>query len=134
MRRRTSCVELDRFSSSTTNAPCATLLAAALRGLGYRVLVAEDGAAAVEIARGDTKIDAVLLDMVMPRMDGKATYLALREVRPDVRVVLTTGFALNEEAQRIMDLGVREFDFRSRSASRCSPQVIARTVAAKPLS
>ncbi len=108
--------------------PVREALAAALRGLGYRVLVAEDGAAAIEIVRGETKIDAVLLDMVMPRMDGKATYLALREVRPDLRVVLTTGFALNEEAQRILDLGVREFISKPFSVEALS-QVIARTVA-----
>jgi PAS domain S-box-containing protein len=103
-------------------------LAAALRGLGYRVLVAEDGASAVEIVRGRTDIDAVLLDMVMPRMDGKATYLALRDVRPNVRVVLTTGFALNEEAQRILDLGVRDFIAKPFSVETLS-QVIARAIA-----
>jgi DNA-binding NarL/FixJ family response regulator len=52
---------------------------------------------------------AVVLDMVMPRLDGRGTYLALRQVNPAVRVLLTTGFALNDEAQRILDLGVRGF-------------------------
>ncbi len=103
-------------------------VAAALRGLGYRVLCAEDGASAVELVRANDAIDAVLLDMVMPRMDGKATYLALRDVRPDVRVVLTTGFALNEEAQRILELGVRGFIAKPFSVEALS-QVIARTVA-----
>ena len=54
-------------------------------------------------------IDAVMLDLVMPRMDGRATYLALKAIDPDVVVVLTTGHALNEEAQRLLDLGVRRF-------------------------
>lgn len=102
-------------------------LATALRGLGYRVLCAEDGASAVELVCGENDIDAVLLDMVMPHMDGRATYLALREVRPDVRVVLTTGFALNEEAQRILNLGVREFIAKPFSVEALS-QVIARAV------
>jgi CheY-like chemotaxis protein len=39
-------------------------------------------------------------------MDGRSTYLALREIDPDVRVLLTTGYALNDEAQRILDLAV----------------------------
>ena len=82
----------------------------ALREMGYAVLAVEDGNAAVAAYRERRdEIVAVLLDMVMPRMDGRATYLALREIDPDVPVLLTTGFALNEEAQRILDLGVRGF-------------------------
>ncbi|HEY1956369.1 MAG TPA: ATP-binding protein [Polyangiaceae bacterium] len=101
--------------------------AAVLRGLGYRVICAEDGASAIELFRDRPDIDAVLLDMVMPHMDGRSTYLALRDLRPDVRVVLTTGFALNEEAQRILDLGVREFIAKPFSVEALS-HVIARAV------
>ena len=108
--------------------PVRESVAAALRALGYRVLSAEDGEKAVELVRERGDIDAVLLDMVMPNMDGRATYLALRDMRPDLRVVLTTGFALNEEAQRILDLGVREFIAKPFSVELLS-QVMARTVA-----
>ncbi len=106
--------------------PVRESVAAALRGLGYRVFCAEDGEKAIELVRERPDIDVVLLDMVMPHMDGRATYLALREMRPDVRVVLTTGFALNEEAQRILDLGVREFIAKPFSVESLS-QVMART-------
>jgi PAS domain S-box-containing protein len=106
--------------------PVRDSVAAALRGLGYRVLSAEDGEKAVELVRERPDIDVVLLDMVMPRMDGRATYLALRDMRPELRVVLTTGFALNEEAQRILDLGVREFIAKPFSVESLS-QVMART-------
>jgi CheY-like chemotaxis protein len=50
-------------------------------------------------------------------------------VRPDVRVVLTTGFALNEEAQHILDLGVRDFIAKPFTVELLS-QVMARAVAA----
>jgi PAS domain S-box-containing protein len=103
--------------------------ASTLRSLGYTVLCADGGEAAVEVLRARPDVVAVLLDMVMPRMDGRATYLALRGVRPDVRVVLTTGFALNEEAQRILDLGVREFIAKPFTVELLS-QVMARAVAA----
>jgi PAS domain S-box-containing protein len=84
--------------------------ARALETLGYDVLLAADGVEAVDLYRERTgAIAAVVLDMVMPRMDGRATYLALRELDPSVSVLLTTGFALNEEAQSILDLGVRAF-------------------------
>jgi DNA-binding NarL/FixJ family response regulator len=45
----------------------------------------------------------------MPGKDGRATYLELKKLKPDVRVLLTTGYALNDEAQHIIDLGVRGF-------------------------
>ncbi|HEX4515020.1 MAG TPA: response regulator, partial [Polyangiaceae bacterium] len=106
--------------------PVRDSVAAALRGLGYRVLSAEDGEKAVELVRERPDIDVVLLDMVMPHMDGRATYLALRDMRPELRVVLTTGFALNEEAQRILDLGVREFIAKPFSVESLS-QVLARS-------
>lgn len=81
-----------------------------LQWLGYDAIGAGDGIEAVEIfrARAD-EIDGVLLDMSMPRLDGKGTYCALREIDPEVRVLLTTGYALNEEAQSILDMGVRGF-------------------------
>jgi PAS domain S-box-containing protein len=107
--------------------PVRESVAAALRALGYRVFCAEDGEKAIELVRDRTDIDAVLLDMVMPHMDGRATYLALRDMRPELRVVLTTGFALNEEAQHILDLGVREFIAKPFSVEALS-QVMARTV------
>ena len=49
------------------------------------------------------EIRAVVLDMVMPVMSGKATYLALREIDPGVRVLLMSGYAVNEEVQAILD-------------------------------
>ena len=106
-------------------------VAAALRALGYRVFCAEDGEKAIELVRERTDIDVVLLDMVMPHMDGRATYLVLRDMRPDLRVVLTTGFALNEEAQNILDLGVREFIAKPFSVEVLS-QVVARSVRRDP--
>ena len=83
--------------------------ATALRRLGYDVLVESEGARAVATYRARPEIAVVLLDLVMPHMDGRAVFLALREINPDVRVVLTTGNALNEEAQRLVDLGARGF-------------------------
>lgn len=84
--------------------------ARALEVLGYRVLTAGDGVEALDVFAHEAEaIDVVVLDLIMPRMDGRQTYLAMRRLRPDVAVLLTTGFALNDEAQAVLDLGVREF-------------------------
>jgi two-component system cell cycle sensor histidine kinase/response regulator CckA len=81
----------------------------AVETLGYRVLAATDGAEAVQMFqdRGHD-IRAVLLDMIMPGMTGREVYLALRALDPQVRVLLTTGYSLNNEAQDLLELGVRD--------------------------
>ncbi len=82
----------------------------ALEAIGYEVVPAKDGEEALAIfSTRHSELRAVVLDMVMPGMGGRETYLALRGVKPDVRVLLTTGFALNDEAQAILDLGVKGF-------------------------
>jgi|GEM_PF-1116984 len=67
---------------------------ATLTELGYNVVEAPGGATAVEIvkARPD-RFSAVLLDLVMPGMTGSETFRALMAVRPDLPVVVCTGYA-----------------------------------------
>ena len=81
-----------------------------LESYGYSVLLANSGAAAIRIfeERSD-QIDLVLLDMLMPGMSGEETYRALRAIRPDVKVLLSTGFAPDEAAQRFTDEGLAGF-------------------------
>ncbi len=65
----------------------------ALEYYGYDVLTAEDGVHAVEVFREHgAEIDLVLLDMMMPRMDGAETFHALRELDPNVQVILSSGY------------------------------------------
>ena len=86
-------------------------LVRSLRGGGYKsILEAASGAEAIEMYREHGRgIDVVLLDMVMPVMSGRATYLALRELDPAVTVVLMSGYTMNDEVQAILDLGVKGF-------------------------
>ena len=70
-----------------------------LRALGYRVLLAEDGAEALEIyGERQGEIVMVLLDMVMPVMDGVDAFLKLRELDPEVKVLLTSGHTIEDKA------------------------------------
>jgi CheY-like chemotaxis protein len=67
---------------------------AMLAGAGYRVTVARDGAEAVELfesAPGD--FDLVLLDAVMPAMSGRVVYERIRAVRPELPIVVASGYA-----------------------------------------
>lgn len=69
-----------------------TLSLEVLRPLGYTVLCAEDGLQALHMYKvmGST-IDLVVLDMTMPQMDGKATYLKLKEENPEIQVLFCSG-------------------------------------------
>ncbi|TSA21712.1 response regulator [bacterium] len=64
-----------------------------LQHLGYKVLVVHSGQEALVLFGKKTRIDAVILDMNMPTMSGKETFERLKEIRPDVRVVVSTGYS-----------------------------------------
>lgn len=69
-----------------------------LEAFGYRVLIAKDGAEAVALfAQRETQIDVVLMDMMMPVMDGAGAAQVLRSIHPGVRILATTGLTLTNE-------------------------------------
>jgi two-component system cell cycle sensor histidine kinase/response regulator CckA len=71
----------------------------ALTMRGYKVLDASGGEEALEIVREhDGPIDLLVSDVVMPSMDGPALLKAVREIKPDLRVIFISGYA--EEAFR----------------------------------
>ncbi len=89
------------------------VLAFAERGLeklGYRVLTAESGRRACEIyASRAQEIDCVLLDMVMPEISGFETYRKLREINPQVKVILSSGYSVEGVARNALEMGAADF-------------------------
>jgi len=81
----------------------------ALRTHGYRVVTAKDGREAVEKFRQFQPVDLVILDTVMPRMNGWQAYEEIRRVNPDVRVLFTSGYTKDIVLSK--GLEEREFDF-----------------------
>jgi len=64
-----------------------------LEKFGYKVIEAVDGEDAVEkFGRHQARIDMVLMDVIMPRMNGKAAYDAMRIIHPDVKVLFISGY------------------------------------------
>lgn len=87
-----------------------TTATALLEALGYSTLIAENGRKAVEIyAREHETIDLVLLDMMMPEMNGTDCFLALRELIPQVRVILSSGFSPDAELDKLKGMGLAGF-------------------------
>jgi CheY-like chemotaxis protein len=81
-----------------------------LKALGYKVLLAKSGKEAVELYRKNKdKIDMVLLDMVMPEMGGGETYDKLKEINPDIKVLLSSGYSIDGQATEIIKRGCDGF-------------------------
>ena len=82
------------------------LLRLALGRRGYSVVEAADGIDALELFR-DRKgeIDLVVLDIVMPRLGGHATFERLKEMDPGVRVLFATGYGLDDESEQLLGSG-----------------------------
>jgi two-component system, cell cycle sensor histidine kinase and response regulator CckA len=69
------------------------MTATMLRNFGYKVFTAKDGVEALEVFKNHLdEIDVVLSDLSMPRMGGWETLTALRQIRPDIQVVLASGY------------------------------------------
>ena len=86
------------------------ILTEMLRGLGCTVTAVKNGRAAVDYyATAHQQVDLVVLDMVMPVMNGKAAFIALRRVNPNVRVLLSSGHSLDGDVQATLDEGAVGF-------------------------
>jgi len=83
---------------------------AVLESRGARVLLAKDGAAGIEqFRRCAADISAVLLDMTMPGIGGEAVLEEILAIRPDARVLLSSGFGEEEALARLRDSGAAGF-------------------------
>ncbi len=79
----------------------------ALEELGYNVLDASNGAAALEILERDDGVTLLLTDIVMPGMDGKELADRAQRLRPDLKVLYTTGYSRNAIVHNgVLDPGV----------------------------
>jgi len=73
-----------------------------LKTYGYKVLTAEDGAQAVaEYAQNTDKIRVILMDMMMPVMDGRMSIRAVRKINPEVKIIVVSGLAEKEKLRDI---------------------------------
>ncbi len=81
-----------------------------LECFGYRVLTAEDGAAAVALyAQHGREIAVVVVDMMMPILDGAATIVALKALDPNVCIVASSGMASSHYVAATAKAGVKHF-------------------------
>jgi len=81
-----------------------------LQSLGCTVIQARNGAEAIELYREKQhKIDLVILDMIMPMLNGEETFDRLMKMNPGIKVLLSSGYTPDDQAGRIMARGCKGF-------------------------
>lgn len=75
-----------------------------LEELGYQVLCARDGQEGLDIYRENQElINVIILDMIMPKVNGRECFAQLRKINPDIKVLISSGFT-SEEAMRNINI------------------------------
>jgi PAS domain S-box-containing protein len=81
-----------------------------LNQLGYNTILAKNGNEAVEIfQKENANIDLIILDMIMPGMDGLTAYEHLKEINANVKVILSSGYSITDKVKEIVATGCDEF-------------------------
>jgi CheY-like chemotaxis protein len=96
----------------------------ALRKTGYRVLLASDGRDALAICENrEERIDAVVLDTIMPLMGAKELLPLIAGLRPNLRVLLTSGYNESEVRRLCVDYPATDFIGKPYTAQQISKAV-----------
>jgi two-component system, cell cycle sensor histidine kinase and response regulator CckA len=79
-----------------------------LENFGYQAIVAQDGIEALSLYRQhQSQISVVLMDMMMPSMDGEAAILGLQSINPQVKIIANSGLPLNHQSTVNVDANVK---------------------------
>ncbi|MHC4873995.1 MAG: hybrid sensor histidine kinase/response regulator [Planctomycetota bacterium] len=92
---------------------------AILEDMGFNIISAENGKQALDIFKQNSKsIDLVILDMIMPEMNGKECFTKMKKISPEVKVILSSGYSRDTEVQSMVSEGLKGFirkPFRTES-------------------
>ncbi|MCD6569678.1 MAG: response regulator [Deltaproteobacteria bacterium] len=81
-----------------------------LEALGYEVLIARSSSQAIDVYNANKdRIDMVILDMIMPDMNGGEIYDRLKQINPSIKVLLSSGYSIDGQATKILERGCNGF-------------------------
>jgi PAS domain S-box-containing protein len=110
--------EIPRYASTTAvgtvlvvddEAPVRDVAVRALETSGYEAIAVNDGAEAIEAVIRHPEIDVVLLDLAMPKMTGDRAAPEIRRARPEIRILLSSGYAEQEARERFRNVRLDGF-------------------------
>jgi len=95
-----------------------------LEKLGYTVLTAASGREAIEMYQKHlNEISLVIIDMIMQDLNGGETYDELKKITPDIKVLLASGYSMDDQAQNILDRGCNGFIQKPFNIKRISYKI-----------
>ncbi len=95
-----------------------------LRMLGYDAVTCESGPKALELFQKQWReLDLVLLDLVLPELDGRAVFEAMRQIDPAARIVLFSGYSATGDARAMLERGALGFLQKPFNAMQLSETV-----------
>ena len=99
-----------------------------LESLGYDVVARTSSVEALEFfkSRPDS-VDLVITDMTMPNMNGDVLAEELMKIRPDIPVVLCTGFSKKISEKRVIEIGIKAFAMKPASKAELA-QIIRKAL------
>ncbi len=81
-----------------------------LKSLGYRIIVASSGKEAIRLyEKRSADVALVILDMIMPQMIGEEIYAELKKIRPDLKIILSSGYSRDGATTRLLKEGAAAF-------------------------
>jgi len=95
-----------------------------LNQLGYKVMVATGGKEAIDhYGKHHNEIDIVIIDMIMPDLSGSIAFDRLREINPNVKVLLSSGYSIDGQATEILKRGCDGFIQKPFTTSELSQKL-----------
>lgn len=81
-----------------------------LDSLGFKVLTARDGIEGIEVFISEKDaVDCIILDLTMPRMDGEECLSRIREIKPDAKVIMSSGYDEHDISKKFMGREINGF-------------------------
>lgn len=74
-----------------------------------KIVTAQDGQAAIDSCRDNTSIDLVLMDVRLPKINGREAMLEIKKIRPELPVIAQTAFAMSGDKEKYLDSGFDDY-------------------------
>lgn len=96
-----------------------------IQNFGYHVITAASGKEALDVyKKNKDRIDMVILDMIMPEMSGEDAYDNLKEIDPEIKVLLSSGYSIDGRAAKILERGCDGFIQKPFDMKRLSNKIV----------
>jgi CheY-like chemotaxis protein len=103
-----------------------------LESLGYEVYTAADGVEALRMLESSQrKVDLVVLDLIMPKMNGLETFNRIRQIEPTTKIIVASGYSKEDELREMRERGLDGFiwkPFGRTELSRIVAEVLEKPV------